>query len=96
MMLLKGIRDITVFVLTLLLLVGISKTMAPKSVATDAIMMEVVHHTNYTGLANTSTIASMQRIQSVSRGTSTKPVLTNTTTEDIITKTETDKFSGRC
>jgi len=95
MMLLKGIRDITVFVLTLLLLVGISKTMAPKSVATDAIMMEVVHHTNYTGLANTSTIASMQRIQSVSRGTSTKPVLTNTTTEDIITKTETDKILGQ-
>jgi len=103
MMLLKGIRDITVFVLTLLLLVGISKTMAPKSVATDAIMMEVVHHTNYTGLANTSTIASMQRIQSVSRGTSTKPVLTTTTTdditttttEDIITKTETDKILGQ-
>jgi len=95
MMLLKGIRDITVFVLTLLLLVGISKTMVPKSVATDAIMMEVVHHTNYTGLANTSTIASMQRIQSVSRGTSTKPVLTNTTTEDIITKTETDKILGQ-
>jgi len=95
MMLLKGIRDITVFVLTLLLLVGISKTMAPKSVATDAIMMEVVRHTNYTGLANTSTIASMQRIQSVSRGTSTKPVLTNTTTEDIITKTETDKILGQ-
>jgi len=94
-MLLKGIRDITVFVLTLLLLVGISKTMAPKSVATDAIMMEVVHHTNYTGLANTSTIASMQRIQSVSRGTSTKPVLTNTTTDDIITKTETDKILGQ-
>lgn len=95
MMLLKGIRDITVFVLTLLLLVGISKTMAPKSVATDAIMMEVVRHTNYTGLANTSTIASMQRIQSVSRGTSTKPVLTNTTTDDIITKTETDKILGQ-
>jgi len=95
MMLLKGIRDITVFVLTLLLLVGISKTMDPKSVATDAIMMEVVHHTNYTGLANTSTIASMQRIQSVSRGTSTKPVLTNTTTDDIITKTETDKILGQ-
>jgi len=103
MMLLKGIRDITVFVLTLLLLVGISKTMAPKSVATDAIMMEVVRHTNYTGLANTSTIASMQRIQSVSRGTSTKPVLTTTTTdditttttEDIITKTETDKILGQ-
>jgi len=95
MMLLKGIKDITVFVLTLLLLVGISKTMDPKSVATDAIMMEVVHHTNYTGLANTSTIASMQRIQSVSRGTSTKPVLTNTTTEDIITKTETDKILGQ-
>jgi len=95
MMLLKGIRDITVFVLTLLLLVGISKTMDPKSVATDAIMMEVVRHTNYTGLANTSTIASMQRIQSVSRGTSTKPVLTNTTTEDIITKTETDKILGQ-
>jgi len=94
-MLLKGIRDITVFVLTLLLLVGISKTMAPKSVATDAIMMEVVRHTNYTGLANTSTIASMQRIQSVSRGTSTKPVLTNTTTDDIITKTETDKILGQ-
>jgi len=83
MMLLKGIRDIIVFVLTLLLLVGISKTMAPKSVATDAIMMEVVRHTNYTGLANTSTIASMQRIQSVSRGTSTNPVLTTTTTDDI-------------
>lgn len=95
MMLLKGIRDITVFVLTLLLLVGISKTMAPKSVATDAIMMEVVRHTNYTGLANTSTIASMQRIQSVSRGASTKPVLTNTTTDDIITKTETDKILGQ-
>lgn len=95
MMLLKGIRDITVFVLTLFLLVGISKTMAPKSVATDAIMMEVVRHTNYTGLANTSTIASMQRIQSVSRGTSTKPVLTNTTTDDIITKTETDKILGQ-
>lgn len=95
MMLLKGIRDITVFVLTLLLLVGISKTMDPKSVATDAIMMEVVRHTNYTGLANTSTIASMQRIQSVSRGTSTKPVLTNTTTDDIITKTETDKILGQ-
>lgn len=95
MMLLKGIRDITVFVLTLLLLVGISKTMAPKSVATDAIMMEVVRHTNYTGLANTSTIASMQRIQSVSKGTSTKPVLTNTTTDDIITKTETDKILGQ-
>jgi len=111
MMLLKGIRDITVFVLTLLLLVGISKTMAPKSVATDAIMMEVVRHTNYTGLANTSTIASMQRIQSVSRGTSTNPVLTttttdditttttdditNTTTDDIITKTETDKILGQ-
>jgi len=94
MMLLKGIRDITVFVLTLLLLVGISKTMAPKSVATDAIMMEVVRHTNYTGLANTSTIASMQRIQSVSRGTSTNPVLTTTTTDDIITKTETDKILG--
>jgi len=69
--------------------------MDPKSVATDAIMMEVVRHTNYTGLANTSTIASMQRIQSVSRGTSTKPVLTNTTTEDIITKTETDKILGQ-
>jgi len=95
MMLLKGIKDITVFVLTLLLLVGISKTMAPKSVATDAIMMEVVRHTNYTGLANTSTIASMQRIQSVSRGTSTKPVLTTTTTDDIITKTETDKILGQ-
>jgi len=103
MMLLKGIRDITVFVLTLLLLVGISKTMDPKSVATDAIMMEVVRHTNYTGLANTSTIASMQRIQSVSRGTSTNPVLTttttdditNTTTDDIITKTETDKILGQ-
>lgn len=103
MMLLKGIRDITVFVLTLLLLVGISKTMAPKSVATDAIMMEVVRHTNYTGLANTSTIASMQRIQSVSRGTSTNPVLTTTTTDDItttttddiITKTETDKILGQ-
>jgi len=95
MMLLKGIKDITVFVLTLLLLVGISKTMDPKSVATDAIMMEVVRHTNYTGLANTSTIASMQRIQSVSRGTSTKPVLTNTTTDDIITKTETDKILGQ-
>lgn len=95
MMLLKGIRDITVFVLTLLLLVGISKTMAPKSVATDAIMMEVVRHTNYTGLANTSTIASMQRIQSISRGTSTNPVLTNTTTDDIITKTETDKILGQ-
>lgn len=90
MMLLKGIRDITVFVLTLLLLVGISKTMAPKSVATDAIMMEVVRHTNYTGLANTS-----QRIQPVSRVTGTKPVLTNTTTDDIITKTETDKILGQ-
>jgi len=89
-MLLKGIRDITVFVLTLLLLVGISKTMAPKSVATDAIMMEVVRHTNYTGLANTSTIASMQRIQSVSRGTSTNPVLTTTTTDDITTTTTDD------
>jgi len=95
MMLLKGIRDITVFELTLLLLVGISKTMAPKSVATDAIMMEVVRHTNYTGLANTSAIASMQRIQSVSRGTSTNPVLTTTTTDDIITKTETDKILGQ-
>jgi len=95
MMLLKGIRDITVFVLTLLLLVGISNTMAPKSVATDAIMMEVVRHTNYTGLANTSTIASIQRIQPVSRGTSTKPVSTNTTTDDIITKTETDKILGQ-
>jgi len=103
MMLLKGIRDITVFVLTLLLRLGISKTMAPKRVPTDAIMMEVVRHTNYTGLANTSTMASMQRIQSVSRETSTKPVLTTTTTDDItttttddiITKTETDKILGQ-
>lgn len=95
MMLLKGIRDITVFVLTLLLLVVISNTMDPKSVATDAIMMEVVRHTNYTGLANTSTIASIQRIQPVSRGTGTKPVLTNTTTDNIITKTETDKILGQ-
>jgi len=94
-MLLKGIRDITVFVLTLLLLVVISNTMDPKSVATDAIMMEVVRHTNYTGLANTSTIASIQRIQPVSRGTGTKPVLTNTTTDNIITKTETDKILGQ-
>jgi len=77
-MLSKGIREIIVVTLTLLLFVSVAGNSRDAIIArnlqnTDAVMMDTLRHTNYTGqstntLAQTTTTSTITRMQTVSRG----------------------------
>lgn len=77
-MLSKGIREIIAVALTLLLFVSVARNLRDAIVAqdllnTDAVMMDTLRHTNYTGqstntLAQTTTTSTIARMQTVSRG----------------------------
>lgn len=77
-MLSKGIREIIAVALTLLLFVSVARNLRDAIVAqdllnTDAVMMNTLRHTNYTGqstntLAQTTTTSTIARMQTVSRG----------------------------
>ena len=77
-MLSKSIREIIAVTLTLLLFVSVAGNSRDAIIArnlqnTDAVMMDTLRHTNYTGqstntLAQTTTTSTITRMQTVSRG----------------------------